>query len=1665
MDNDNGRLYYGTGLDNSQLRADAAEARKILQGIGTAAEQEGNRIDETMKKIGASVAGVFAVSKVKDFVVQVANVRGEFQQLEAAFKVLTGDAGVANDLMAQLMHTAATTPFGVTDISNAARQLLAYGVEAEKVNETLIRLGDIAAGLSIPIGDLAYLYGTTMTQGRLYTADLNQFLGRGIPLADELAKQFGVAKEEIRKMVEEGKVGFPEVEQAIISLTNEGGKFGGLMEEQSKTITGQISNLEDGFEQMFNEIGQSTEGIISDSISMAATLVENWRDVGEALMSVIAIYGTYKAAVIATAAIQNTVKTVKHTEEAAQLYAVMTAEQKAKISKLDLAKTSEAYYTAVKAEVSAEMERQTQLAVTTQAELTAARERLAAAEASKTAAAENVAAKRAELEAVIQEVATEQTASAQKRIAIESEAQSRAALRAQRLQEQKDAAIAQARALKEAQASNEVVAAKQREIAAINEKLVAAQAEEVQHSRNIVAIRKEMAATVDETTSKKIAKAQTALETAEENLNTASKARNTAAREVSSKAALLDSTVRRANTIETAANTAAETANATATGVLSVAKTKLTAVATRLNAVIMANPWALALAGVVALGYGIYKLITYQTDAEKAQQKLNDATKDMNKSVASERVQIDALFARLQAAKKGTQEYEAAKQAILDQYGKYLEGLSSEVRSLEDVAAAYNAVKDAAIEAAKARALETSTKEAADTYATTEAEQKDKLYEFLKKQYGDRKNKQGMSLVEKYFAQLAPILEGRQGVKLNENWAKQFDKTYYIAGDPMTGIGSYSYTTNKLKDILNEASKARKIYDDTIKEAERRFGTTQTETEAEDTTPKEVVKNKAYWEKYLKEQQGLLDAMTAAELKTEKAAEIRKNIADAQSHIDSYSVSKTTKAGASEQREADRTADQTAERTQKIDEYKEAVIAANAEAELEIRQRSIENMEDGYERQKAQIKLNYDRLTAENKKREQDMINELADAMVLEWQNANPKASKSETIAYRASLNLTVADLSQEQRDQLSAYQKLAEESMVRGNKEALNTMLQDCMTYEQQRAQIVEEYQKKIEELYEHDENGNRVKDENGNDKLREGVTQGNVDELTYQQEQATEAIDEQFAQREETYKAWCNEIANLTLEQLTAILEQAEAELEKAKKDGASGNDLAVAQAKVTTAKNNVAQAKAKADLNPDKRSIKEWEDLYKTLNDCEKQFEDIGDAVGGVAGEIMQTAGEIATSTLSMINGIMQLTQATTTGISETGKAASTAIQTVEKASVILTIISAALQIATKIVSLFNNDDEKQEEIEALQERIDQLQWELDNADIVRLQEKSGKAIENVRKALAETRAELVKDCKEVGALTSAFIHMYSKVSKDNELLTRSAEKLANAYANVSYTANKFIGEGNTEYDQAAAQLENYAQQMLLIQEQIDTEKSKKDVDSNKIADWEQQIEEIGEEMTELINGLVEDIIGGSSSDIAQELSDAFFEAFQNGEDYAEAWGEKVNEIIADIMKRMLVQKFLEEPLGEIFDKYKAMWFKDGKFAGIDAVIDSLTGLEADLKQTGEDWNAIWETLPDSVKEMLNAATESTREASTGGIANASQESVDELSGRATAIQGHTYSISENTKLLLTTANLILQSVLNIESNTDGLSERMATVESHVKEVKDTINDIALKGIKIK
>ena len=290
-------------VDKLSTRLDKA-VNKMEQMTGKTAQanrqlQEMDKSSLSLQKNVGRLASAFAL---KELVTKIATVRGEFQQLDVAFKTMLGSAEQADALMQQLTRTAATTPFGLEDVAQGAKQLLAYGLEAEKVNATLIRLGDIAAGLSVPLNDLVYLYGTTMAQGRLYTQDLNQFTGRGIPMISELAKQFGVAESKVKELVEAGKVGFPEVQKVIESLTDEGGKFGGLMEAQSKTITGQISNIEDSISMMMNELGQQSEGIINTTLSGVSYMTEHYEQFGRVLLGLVGTYGVYKTAVMTVTA-------------------------------------------------------------------------------------------------------------------------------------------------------------------------------------------------------------------------------------------------------------------------------------------------------------------------------------------------------------------------------------------------------------------------------------------------------------------------------------------------------------------------------------------------------------------------------------------------------------------------------------------------------------------------------------------------------------------------------------------------------------------------------------------------------------------------------------------------------------------------------------------------------------------------------------------------------------------------------------------------------------------------------------------------------------------------------------------------------------------------------------------------------------------------------------------------------------------------------------------------------------------------------------------------------------------------------------------------------------------------------------------------------------------
>ena len=513
-----------------------------------------------------------------------------------------------------------------------------------------------------------------------------------------------------------------------------------------------------------------------------------------------------------------------------------------------------------------------------------------------------------------------------------------------------------------------------------------------------------------------------------------------------------------------------------------------------------------------------------------------------------------------------------------------------------------------------------------------------------------------------------------------------------------------------------------------------------------------------------------------------------------------------------------------------------------------------------------------------------------------------------------------------------------------------------------------------------------------------------------------------------------WIRELTDKTKDKLAELKTELEASLQSLESEynALDSSDTEQAQklrAEINKTKaqiNAVNKAASNTQTSPKENAIEKWQRLEKTLGDIADGFKDIGDAVGGTTGEIISAAGEIAATATSMISSIVTLTESSASAITTTSTTAANAIKAVERASVILAIIQAVLSVATKIASLFNNDEEKQAEIDRLQGRIEQLQWELDNANAIRLQRNSFDAVKNVKDAYNNAAKSIMSAYKDVGNFVERF---FIRRSKEAEIEKKAIQSIADAYSNLKYTDSNLLGKN--KFGDTRERLNNLAEQQLLLQKQINAENDKKKTDKSKIREWERQIQELGAEAAEVINEVVETIIGGTAEEIAKELGDAFIDAFMEGENAAEAWGEKVDEIVADIMRQMIISKFLEERIGEVFNRYKSKWFKDGVFIGIDNVIDSMSGFADDLNTVGDEFQAIWDSLPAETKELLGNAGAAQQEATERGFKAMSQDTGDELNGRFTDIQGKVTDIRGYVMMQTQSIIGLLNSIGNIET----------------------------------
>ena len=297
-----------------QLQTQLASTRTQLNGIVKDAALAGSAVKGFGAEVGilkSNLAGLknmmLGGAGLGALATQIVKVRGEFQQYEVAFETMLGSAKKAKDMMRDMEEFAVHTPFTMPQVVQGAKQLMAYGEEAEDVIDTLRHLGDVAAGLSLPVQRLVNLYGSVLAQGKVSGLTLRRAMMAGIPITEELAKVMGKTAAEVKGLVTAGKVGANEFRQAIWNMSSEGGKFFNLMDKQAKTVSGQISNIGVALHGMFNAIGESNEGVINSAVGGVAKLVENYETVGKVMLATAATFGTYKAAMMAVVAMNNLV--------------------------------------------------------------------------------------------------------------------------------------------------------------------------------------------------------------------------------------------------------------------------------------------------------------------------------------------------------------------------------------------------------------------------------------------------------------------------------------------------------------------------------------------------------------------------------------------------------------------------------------------------------------------------------------------------------------------------------------------------------------------------------------------------------------------------------------------------------------------------------------------------------------------------------------------------------------------------------------------------------------------------------------------------------------------------------------------------------------------------------------------------------------------------------------------------------------------------------------------------------------------------------------------------------------------------------------------------------------------------------------------------------------
>ena len=952
-----------------------------------------------------------------------------------------------------------------------------------------------------------------------------------------------------------------------------------------------------------------------------------------------------------------------------------------------------------------------------------------------------------------------------------------------------------------------------------------------------------------------------------------------------------------------------------------------------LNAAMLTNPYVLLATAVVGLGAAMWTFYDSATEAEKAQRRFNERQEEAKKLEDERKRKIDGLI------------QSSRDIALTDlQRGESLAELRKEYR---EIFAQYDieTIKLADILKLKQQIAEEDAKRAGEeqTKRFTELNKQIAAEEFnITMKQGTQAARESKKKLEKLYADRDVMLQ-EKGKGISEQFISnlkdvdisEFDRYISELEKRIKGKGENGTVKFRLPIDVQDTLSDEAIYNvkdiktliDTAKSAKQ----TRIDSEKNKTTYKQdYEKAKKDWEdakKKLSEIEKDKSKFTSKQYEeAKKQEETTEKAYKDLGGITGSALSKQEKASEKQKKEQQKSAEELL-----------SLRRQNQRDEVSL-------MKEGTEKKLKQIDLDYQKETDAIKKQRK------------EWEDAQGgKLTEEQTLVIDLRKELAGkkkdSDTSKVHEEEVKEYQKLL-------------SSYQDYLTK-----------RKNAEDKF----NADRKKLKDG------GASDAQINELEYQRDETLKSIDNEFAMREDSFKAWTDNIANLSLEKLRELLVQAERELERSEFLNPNDPKLAGQRAKVTSLKNTISEESEKTNTSPNKRSQKEWQDLYNTLSKVERQFDEIGNTVGGTAGEIISAAGGIATSTLQMIDGITTLANSSSDAMAGTAQAASKSIQAVEKASVILAIIGAALQITTKMFDLFGGDTttEKYEEAkEAYQSYINILDKVIDK-QLELAESLSGdnaqaaydRAIELV-KTQSEAARVLGKQYLDSGSSWKSHSKGYKEVDDMSAAGWADAAKALGM--SVSQFKNAMGGRMTGLFDLTDEQLAKLQEEAHIFWAQLDSDTQNY---ANQIAEGVAQVKEVLEQQMTDTTLIDLDTLRNDFHDLLTDMDADSADFADNFEDY---------------MRNAILNSMLKESYMGRLEEWRKKFYA--------AMDDGVTEQEYNaLKEEGQQIADEMKAQRDAMADMFGWESESTSQSSTSkGFQAMSQDTGEELNGRFTALQ---------------------------------------------------------------